>query len=356
MIERGAARRRLRTFAGAISRGGGRRRWSITPPGPSVCVGVGVSRTRKWVLLHSIIHRACARGLPPCWPPLPVHRDHRGGWRPSSRFQGGGEGRYKCGRVYDKSPVNTTGKMLILPVGDFSCSREDFSHPFDQHLRSPFSSFFSNESNFSFSSFGIFVRRRKADLSNEGKISGVERSLRKIIFLRERRITLFQRNFLRRISNETTLQLKGTIESLQRTRIQNTIRCGRYSWFKSRWKGREEKRGWKVFREIGTRVRGERRKQSERIRSGGYLRSYRQPITFVEPENGSVFQVGGASVWPSNYKSDDNPLAVSFSVSVSPPRASLSGQTDGWKERNRGESWGLLSSYITVWVTPLVFA
>lgn len=141
----------------------------------------------------------------------------------------GGGGRYKCGRVYDKSPVNTTGKMLILPVGDFSCSREDFSHPFDQHLRSPFSSFFSNESNFSFSSFGIFVMRRKADLSNEGKISGVERSLRKIIFLRERRITLFQRNFLRRISNETTLQLKGTIESLQRTRIQNTIRCGRYS-------------------------------------------------------------------------------------------------------------------------------
>lgn len=85
-------------------------------------------------------------------------------------------------------------------------------------------------------------------------------------------------------------------------------------------------------------MRGERRKQSERIRSGGYLRSYRQPITFVEPENGSVFQLGGASVWPSNYKSDDNPLAVSFSVSVSPPRASLSGQTDGWKERNRGES------------------
>ena len=34
---------------------------------------------------------------------------------------------------------------------------------------------------------------------------------------------------------------------------------------------------------------------------------------------GSVFHVGGASsVWPSNYKSDDNPLAVSFSVSVSP--------------------------------------
>lgn len=61
MIERGAARRRLWIFVGAISRG----LWTALihhAAGPSVCVGVGVSRTRKWVLLHSIIHRACARG------------------------------------------------------------------------------------------------------------------------------------------------------------------------------------------------------------------------------------------------------------------------------------------------------
>ena len=62
----------------------------------------------------------------------------------------------------------------------------------------------------------------------------------------------------------------------------------------------------KVFREIGTRSWGgeaawrnrererERERRNEReqdgasesaIRTGGYLRSYRQPITFVEPEN-----------------------------------------------------------------------
>ena len=91
--------------------------------GPSVCVGVGVSRTRKWVLLHSIIHRACARGPASVLtaPPGPQRSSSRRTWRivvdgPDEDVPRRGTSsfreRYKCDRVYDKSPVNATCEMF----------------------------------------------------------------------------------------------------------------------------------------------------------------------------------------------------------------------------------------------------
>lgn len=79
-------------------------------PVPSVYVGVGVSRTRKWVLPHSIIHQACALGLPLCarFPrSTMIEADVYEDVAVNVSKQRNAAERYKCGRASDKSSLNT---------------------------------------------------------------------------------------------------------------------------------------------------------------------------------------------------------------------------------------------------------
>lgn len=164
-----------------------------------------------------------------------------------------------------------------------------------------------------------------------------------------------------RFVNERWKFLKEANSKLKHTRIQNTIPCGRYSWFKSRWKGRRrEEEGGKSIPRDRDACEARKRRQSERIRDSNRRLSTIVPATNYVCWTGKrpgpySMLVEQAASGPQIINQTITPWLYRFPSRFLPTRPSI-GTNGRWKERNYGESWGLLSSYITVWVTPLVFA
>lgn len=205
MIERGAARRRLWIFVGAISRGGG------------VVDGVDPSRSRGSISMRGSrcfedqeVGVAALHNSPGVcsWPCLRANRSSRStaiiieadvadrsGWPGWRRF------------LVEERPLFEKGTNATA----FMTNR-----PWTRHARC-----FNLVSSRSITLLpSLFFFCRFFDFSNFG-----------IGFVR--------------FVNERWKFLKEANSKLKHTRIQNTIPCGRYSWFKSRWKGRrrEEKGG-----------------------------------------------------------------------------------------------------------------